>query len=131
MSDDTNSPFHPKNIGLGPELLGSEVWAVTPIKIKRRREQFTMVPGIWKERLSKARYVATYRVALHILTRDWENDGKPFTLSNGALALEGVKRGTKWRALRELEQLGLIAIERRKRKSPQITVLHTNPNKGA
>ena len=131
MSDDTNNPFHPKNIGLGPELLGSEVWAKTPAKIKKRRELFTMVPGIWKERLTKARYVATYRVALHILARDWENGGRHFTLSNAALALEGVKRGTKWRALGELEQLELIAIERRKRKSPQITVLHTNPNRGA
>jgi len=86
------------------------------------------VPGIWTERLTKARYTATYRAAHHILRRHWEGGGEPFTLSNGAMALEGVGRCAKWRALRELEQLGLIRIERRKRKSPRITTLHTTAN---
>jgi hypothetical protein len=116
MSDE-NNPFHPNNIG--------QQWAVVPAKIRRRRGNFTMVPGIWKEQLTKARHIATYRIVLHILMRDWESGGEPFTLSNGALALENVSRRQKWRALEELEQLGLIVIERRKRKSPLITALHT------
>jgi hypothetical protein len=127
MNDDTNSPFHPDNLRLGT----GEVRAVTPTKIKKRRANFTIVPGIWKEQLTEARHIATYRVALHILTRDWEGGGKPFTLSNGALALEGVGRGTKWRALKELERLALITVERRKRKSPRITALHTTAKRGA
>jgi hypothetical protein len=57
--------------------------------------------------------------------RDFETRGKPFTLSNGALALENVSRWEKPRALSELEEAGLIVIERRKRKTPRITVLHT------
>ena len=90
-------------------------------------------PGarVWREQLTKARYIATYRAALHILMRNWESGGKPFTLSNGALALEGVKRSAKWRALQDLEQLGLITIERRKRKSPRITALHTTASPGS
>jgi hypothetical protein len=123
MNDDTNSPFHPDNLRLDT---GGEVWAVTPKKIRRRRKHFTLVPGVWKERLTKVRHIAAYRVALHILMRDFETNGEPFTLSNGALALENVGRGTKWRALRELERFDLITIERRARKSPRITALHTD-----
>jgi hypothetical protein len=90
-------------------------------KIRKRREQFVMVPWTWIERLAKARFTATYRVALHVLYRHWKGGG-PFTLSNGAVAMEGVERRAKWRALQELEQFGLITIERRRRKSPRIAV---------
>jgi hypothetical protein len=121
MNDDANNPFDLDHLRFDP----AEVPATTPKKIKRRREHFTKVPGIWKERLTKVRYIATYRVALHILMRDFETRGESFTLSNGALMVEGVASGTKWRALRELEQAGLITIERRARKSPRITALHT------
>ena len=110
-----------KQHALTPEILGK--LAVVPRKIQKRREHFVRVPWTWIERLAKARYTATYRVALHILYRHWKGSGKPFTLSNGMLMMEGVARGTKWRALRELEQLGLIMIERRKRKTPRVTAV--------
>jgi hypothetical protein len=54
---------------------------------------------------------------------DWKDGGEPFRLSNGAVAMEGVPRQRKWDALGELEQLGLITVERRKRKTPRITVI--------
>jgi len=90
---------------------------------RKRRRHFVQVPGTWIERLARAHFIATYRVALHVLYRHWKGGGAPFALSNGAMLMEGVARGTKWRALYELEQLGLIAIERRKRKSPRITAI--------
>jgi hypothetical protein len=123
-SDDTKSPFHPDNLRID---IG-ETWAVTPKTIRKRREHFIQVPGIWKERLTKVKYISTYRVALHILMRDFETRGKPFTLSNGALALENISRLQKWRALSELKAAELIHIERRARKTPQITALHTGRN---
>lgn len=96
--------------------------AAVPKQIRRRRQHFVRVPWTWVERLAKARYTATYRVALHILYRHWKGSGQPFTLSNGMVAMEGVSRWQKWRALGELEQLGLITIERRQRKTPRIIV---------
>jgi hypothetical protein len=104
-----------------PEMLGK--LAVVPRKTQKRRQGFVKVPGLWVERLAQAHHLATYRVALHVLHRHWKSRGKPFTLSNGIVAIEGVSRWQKWRGLRELEQLGLVAIERRRRKSPQITIL--------
>jgi hypothetical protein len=109
-----------KQYALRPgEIIGRRI---EPEKVRKRREQFVRVPWTWIEQLAKARYIATYRLALHLLYRHWKSGGQPFTLSNGAVAEEGVTRRTKWRALCELEQLGLVTIERRKRKSPRITV---------
>jgi hypothetical protein len=119
MVDDPDPYADLKQHRLDPEMLAK--LAVVPRKIRKRREHFVKVPWTWVERLVKARYTATYRVALHVLYRHWKGSGKPFTLSNGMVAMEGVERRAKWRALRELEQLGLITIERRKRKSPRIT----------
>jgi hypothetical protein len=90
---------------------------------QRRRRRFVLVPWEWKERLCKARYATTSDVALHVLHRNYETRGKPFTLANGVLGELGVSRNQKRRALVELEQLGLITVEWREKKSPVITVL--------
>jgi hypothetical protein len=119
MSDD--DPYADlKQHRLTPEMLAQLV--VVPRKIQKRRQQFVMVPWAWVEKLAAARYVATYRVALHVLYRHWKGRGEPFTLSNGIMAIEGVSRWQKWRGLRELERLGLIIIERRRRRTPRITI---------
>jgi hypothetical protein len=102
--------------------------AETPIKsmviesIRRRQKtRFVKVPLLWMERLAHARQARTFKVALQLLYRHWKaGGGKPVVLPNAGLI--GVRRGTKWRGLVELEKLGLIAIQRRSRKSPLITV---------
>lgn len=88
----------------------------------RTHRHFVQVPVLWIERLTGARHLATYRVALHLLYLSWKANSQSVVLSNGALAKEGVPRRQKWRALRELEQRGLIAIERRQRKAPRVTL---------
>jgi hypothetical protein len=96
---------------------------IEPLKMRRRRKQFILVPWTWVERLRDARHVSTYKVALHILHLSWKKNGQPFTLANGALAEDGISRYQKRDALEELERLGLIRVERRVRKSPEITAL--------
>jgi hypothetical protein len=91
-------------------------------KIRKRREQFVMVPWAWLERLAGTCHAAPFKMAHHVLYEHWRNGGKPFTLSNSAV--KGVSRWQKWRALNELERLELITVERRKRKAPQISVVH-------
>ena len=119
MTDDTTtSPFHPKNLGLGPEL-----WAMLPAKIRKRRERFVLVPWTWMEKLSRTRSANTYKVALYLLYLHWKVNGAPIKLANGMLAMDGVTRFSKGRALRELEQAGLIRTERHPRKSPMIAVV--------
>jgi hypothetical protein len=91
-------------------------------KIRKRQQQFVKVPCVWMDRLSGARRMSTYRIALLVLHMHWKRHGQPFVLANGTLAAQGVNRWAKWDALGELEALGLITIVRRRRKSPIVRV---------
>jgi hypothetical protein len=94
-------------------------WAVIPRKIQKRREHFVIVPWTWVEQLNGAQG-KTYSVALHLLYLSWKSKGAPVKLPNGMLQIDGISRASKWRALTELEQRGLISIERRRGRSPII-----------
>jgi hypothetical protein len=117
MNDDPHADL--KQHRATPEMLAGSV----PKKLQRQRQHFIKVPWRWAERLAKAHHIATYRLALHVLYRHWKGGGLPFTLSNTAVVDEGVTRQRKWEALRELEQLNLIILEQRPRRSPRITVI--------
>jgi len=106
-----------KRCRLAPE--SEEVVRIDSVVRKQRRKHFVKVPGLWVERLSDARHIATYRVAMRVLARYWQRK-EVFPLPNN---IEGVSRWAKWAALSELEKLGLIRLERRDRKSPLITVV--------
>ena len=92
---------------------------VVPTKIRKRREQFVMFPMTWFDRL-KGATGQTHRVALYLLHLSWKEKGAPIKLANGMLERDGVSRFGKWRALADLEQRGLIAVERRPRRSPVV-----------
>jgi hypothetical protein len=103
---------------------------LNPAVAKPRRQQqreFIMVTQEQSDRLDKAANLGTERVFRHLLFLTWREwrtrAGKPVTLANAELARKGVDRRTKWRALLELEALGLIRMERRYKKSPIVTVL--------
>ena len=80
------------------------------------------VPWAWAERLADASG-KTWLMAVWLLYQHWKSKGGPIKLPNGMLRLDGISRRTKWRALTELEQLGLIAVERRNSRSPIIRLL--------
>ena len=98
------------------------VRATTPAKIQKRRENFVVMPMWWIEKLEGCPSGHTMRIAVYLLHLHWKNHGQPFTLANGMLKYDGVSRQSKWRALATLEQLGLIAVDRRSGKSPTIRV---------
>jgi hypothetical protein len=100
-----------------------------PAKIRKRREQFVMMPMWWYEKLLSKPAIAgrTILVALYLLHLDWKNHGKPFNLPNGMLKYDGVSPRSKWRALTDLERRGLIIVDRRRRKSPMVRVLVVQP----
>ena len=95
----------------------------TPAKIQKRRKNFVMVPINWWEKLEDCRSAKTILLAIYLLYLHWKNRGKPFKLPNGMLEYDGTSRRTKWRALPDLEQRGLITVERRPRKSPIVKLL--------
>ena len=87
---------------------------------RKQEQQFVMMPLWWKTRLSRASHACTFKAGLESLYRRWRSGGEPVLLPNVGL---GVSDGTKWRALQELEGLGLVAIARRPKKSPLVTVI--------
>jgi hypothetical protein len=119
-SPDPNDPFNVDTLRITPT-----VWVgKTPRKVEKRNANFTMVPNDWLDRLVGTSG-HTLQIAIRLMYQDWDKGGKPFALANGMLKYDGLDRFAKWRALSELERRGLIAIKRRKKRSPIITVFPT------
>jgi hypothetical protein len=91
-------------------------------KSRSKSRSFIMVPVAWVERLGSCRSRAVYVLMLHLLRREFQEKGKPFPLGNDALGQGAASRFAKRRALLKLEEVGLISVERRPRKSPMILV---------
>lgn len=115
-------------------------WALTPEKLatinhaaaakaehpqqkQHQSKEFTILPDTWEIKLRGCRHKATYPVAVFLLRQHWKTKGRPFKVPNLALAERSVDRYAKWRALEELEELGLIQVERRSNRSPIVTIL--------
>ena len=114
-----------KSLELPPELVAKGKQA-SPTKPKKRRQHFVRVPWMWMEKLIGCRG-QTLRVAFVVLYLDWKAKGRPVKLANKLPQMVGVSRRAKWRALNDLESIGLISVERRAKKSPIVQVQH-EPN---
>ena len=121
-----DDPFDLDNLRLTPEAAAMGRAAVAKqarATSKRQQQQFVMVPWSWIKRLKGARYPASHMVGYLILYQHWKTRGQPVSVSTVALRPFGVTRWAKWRALKELEQLGLIRVQRSPRRVPLATVL--------
>ena len=63
-------------------------------------------------------------VWLCLLHLSWKEHSLTFKLPNERLAVLGVSRSAKTRALRNLEMAGLIQVARARGKSPTVTLLY-------
>ena len=120
-----DDPFDLEKLRLNPEAMKSYAGRTTTApKTRKRHGKFTTVPDAWRERLAEGTTnCGTYKLALALLHRDWKNDGRPIRLANVGLEADGLNRKQKYRALADLERLGLVKVERRFRKSPTVKVL--------
>jgi hypothetical protein len=114
--------FDLPKLRLDPAVLSTPT---VPTKIRKRREQFIMVPMRWYEMLANPIPAGrcTCLVAMYVLYLHWKNQGKPFKLANGMLDYDGISRDSKTRALKELESRGLVTVEWRPKKAPIVRVL--------
>jgi hypothetical protein len=87
------------------------------------QKQFIRFPWSWMDRLRATNRSMTYRLALLLVYEHWRTGGRAIALSNTATKREGISSRSKWYALCELEQMGLIAVERRPRRSPLVHLL--------
>ena len=69
-------------------------------------------------RLGGAKYIGTVKLYPLLLHLNWKSGLQQFKLTNVSAATIKLPRRGKSIALRELEQLGLITVERRPRPHP-------------
>jgi hypothetical protein len=95
-----------------------------PAPKRRRREgTFVQVPLQWASKALIALNSPKAMVLLYLLYKAWREKSNTVTLPNSALADYGVGRKIKYRALREMEVEGLIAVRRAPRKAPVVTLI--------
>jgi hypothetical protein len=94
---------------------------------------FKCLPDLWIEKLQGTRYIATWKLAAHLLELDWKQyrkpflEGEPIILSNDWLKANNLSRHGKCDGLREMMELGLILVQFRPRKSPLVTLVRPPP----
>ena len=128
-------PFDIEALGLTPEAIAELAAsqkkgpgrAARPKQIPRRQTDFVMMTNA----AARAGYLALgcpQALVWHYLHyRVWVTKSRTVTLPNATLKSWGVSRMRKSRALRKLEQAGLVRVESRPRRSPLVTLL-ARPN---
>jgi hypothetical protein len=87
------------------------------------RQPFVQYPVAAILRLVEAESIWTVKLYGFLLHLGWKNDGRPIKLTNSTLKILKMDRWQKYRALLELERLGLISVERRQRRSPLVAIV--------
>jgi hypothetical protein len=96
---------------------------VNPKPSRRQVDAFVALPLSWAAEASTATNCQKAMVWLWLVHRMRKTKTNTVTMANGALAKYGISRRVKSSALRQLEEAGLITVERRPRKTPVVTVL--------
>jgi hypothetical protein len=89
---------------------------------KANRDEFVQVPLWWAEQAVQATKTPQAMVWLWLLHLSWKEHSRTFKLPNGRLAVRGVNRFAKNRALQNLEMAGLIQMTKGRGKSPTVTL---------
>jgi hypothetical protein len=93
----------------------------------RSKVQFIMFPVEWQFQLARVDAdKCTYRVALYLLHEAWRSQNRHVKLANVGLKGLGVGREGKRHALEQLEEAGLVSVERKDRKSPVVKMKFIN-----
>jgi hypothetical protein len=89
----------------------------------RRRAPFVVLPLSWAAEACAATNCQKAMVWIWLVHRMRKTKSTTVTIPNRALAKYGISRRVKSLALRQLEEAGLISVERRPRKTPLVTLL--------
>ena len=90
------------------------------------RSPFVRYPLEVIYRMGAAKYAGTAKLFPLLLHLSWKADHQPFKLPNEDLKRLRISRERKGPVLRELEQMGLIRLQREPRKAPLITLVATS-----
>ena len=89
----------------------------------KTKDPFVKVPLWWAKAAAKATRAPDVLVWVWLLYKFWDGHGQPVPMANAKLKRWGVSREIKRRVLRDLENAGLITVERLPRKTPTVTII--------
>jgi hypothetical protein len=90
---------------------------------KGKKDAFVKVPLWWIEAATQATKTPQAFVCVWLLHLAWKAGSMTFPLPNDRLAKRGVDRRMKRKALANLEEAGLITVDRRPSKTPIVTLV--------
>ena len=105
-----------------PAVVAEKKVELTTVRARRSRQFIPPVPMEWFRRACRLPGKAVV-VALAAWYRSKRQGSATVVLSQAGLSELGVSRQAKYRALRRLEEAGLVAVRRRGHKSPEVTVI--------
>jgi hypothetical protein len=106
------------------ELQRRRALTAVPPRMPKSTERFVKITLRQLDKLYELKSQACTFIFMIMLYEDFRCRGGPFILPTARLAANGgYNPRTQRRATRQLQACGLIAVERRSRKPPQITVL--------
>jgi hypothetical protein len=99
--------------------------ATAPPSEKKDARKFVLYPIGEYTRIAATGHHGALVLYGWLLYLDWKAGGgrSPIKLANETVAGVGLTRWTKDSALRKLEELGLVRVQRRPKKSPLVVVL--------
>ena len=121
MTED--DPLDLDDFRLPPDMVRERAIGV-PRRIKKRHQQFVKLPLALVERIARHSRDKTFAVLCYLLHLEWKQGGGSIKVPNGFLDKLGVGRGAKCRALKKLECLDIVSVERRERKSPIVRIIN-------
>jgi hypothetical protein len=123
MNDTT---FDPERFNLPPEVVAELAKAKPKRHGKRpkRTAPFLQVPHAAIVAGSQVlRGSKQFLVWLYVFHRVWSDKNQTVVVANQTLDCWGVRRKEKYKALRLLEEAGLVSVQWRARRSPLVTLL--------
>jgi len=100
------------------EIVSQPDLVLPKVKRKEFKPKFVQVPARWVEALRQSKNAGAYQLALAILLEAFQRE--LIVLSSEMTAMSGTIRR---RAAKELEQLGLIQLERRGKQALRVILL--------
>jgi DNA-binding transcriptional ArsR family regulator len=91
--------------------------------LRRKSEPFAVLGLAWAAKAAAATDSPKAMVWIWLVQQTSKTKSDTVAVSNEALATYGVSRKAKTMALRQLEEAGLIAVERRCGKAPLVRLL--------
>jgi hypothetical protein len=125
-------PFDPKNLGMSPEQKAAYFEAkrkdaVSKSMAKPKKPlwcKFDYVQMLKLAESSRNPLILVLAELSRLKFESWEKDSTVLvTLNNTTFKKLGFHRTDKIRALKELEKAGLVSVDWRNRKSPQVRLL--------